>query len=185
MTFRPTDDVLDSMENSQQGLGVSNQYNQTSSESISDDLNGWNWSRIFSNPDAEDDTWNVVWGVDMVWKSQIEEVKSPDLSELLGKNEVDESENKTQSSDNNVVESDSGDFTVDLSEIEKSKWEKPWDWQFDGQETVSGADSWLESDDELSYSGKMPDRKEKILFLELNDLSMVKWTFWLMASGNL
>jgi hypothetical protein len=40
MTFRPTDDVLDSMENSQQGLDTSNQYNQASSESISDDLNG-------------------------------------------------------------------------------------------------------------------------------------------------
>ena len=169
MTFRPTDDVLDSMENSQQGLGVSNQYNQTSSENISDDLNGWNWSRIFSNPDAEDDTWNVIWDVDMVWKSQIEEVKAPDLSELLGKNEVDESENKTQSSDNNVVESDSGDFTVDLSEIEKSKWEKPWDWQFDGQETVYGADSWLESDDELSYSGKMPDKERE---------DIVSWIEW-------
>jgi len=84
MTFRPTDDVLDSMENSQQPQVTSNQYTQTSDESVSNDSNG---SRIFSNPDADENNSNIVENANIISNTPVEEVKAPDLSQLLENSE--------------------------------------------------------------------------------------------------
>ena len=81
MTFRPTDDVLESMENWQQSLEASNQNSQISNESTIND----SWSRVFSNPNAEDNNWNIQESENTIWDSSVEEVKAPDLSELLEK----------------------------------------------------------------------------------------------------
>ena len=170
MTFRPTDDVLDSMENSQQGLDTSNQYNQASSESISDDLNGWNWSKIFSNPDAESDGWNVGGGVSVDLSSQVEEVKAPDLSELLNSDADNKNANKVESNGNNPVDGGSEDFTVDLSEIGNNKWELSWekDWQIVWSEVASESE-WTKLD-EFVDSGKMSDKEREQI------ISWIEWS---------
>ena len=170
MTFRPTDDVLDSMENSQQGLDTSNQYNQASSESISDDLNGWNWSKIFSNPDAESDGWNIGGSVSVDLSSQVEEVKAPDLSELLNTDEDNKNVNNIESNGNNPVNGGSEDFTVDLSEIGNNKWELSWekDWQIFWNEVASESE-WSKLD-EFVDSGKMPDKEREEI------ISWIEWS---------
>ena len=116
MTFRPTDDVLESMEDSQEAVETSNQYNQISDESTSSD----SWARIFSNPDEEENHWNVVESENITWDSPVEEVKAPDLSELLEKSEG-KWDNIDSNSNTNVEQKEAEDFTVDLSEIENSK----------------------------------------------------------------
>jgi hypothetical protein len=53
------------MENPQQSLDVSNQENQILNMN---DSNESNWSRIFSNPDSENDGWNTAENnSDVVW----------------------------------------------------------------------------------------------------------------------
>jgi hypothetical protein len=53
--------------------------------------------------------------------SQVEEVKAPDLSELLNSDADNKNVNKVESNGNNPVDGGSEDFTVDLSEIGNNK----------------------------------------------------------------
>ena len=153
MTFRPTDDVLESMENWQQSLEASNQNSQISNESTVND----SWSRVFSNPDAEDGNWNVTESVNITWDSPVEEVKAPDLSELLEKSEWDENPNNVNSDSNvGAEEQDSEDFTVDLSEIESSKW-----WESSGES--NDAVNQQENSDVKSDSWKKPEEEEEVI----------------------
>lgn len=175
MTFRPTDDILDSMENSQQPLETSNQYNQTSDESISND----SWSRIFSNPDAEENNWNTAEVLNIPWNSPVEEVKAPDLSELLEKSEWNTAPSEAVSSDssesNNTVGdwNEAEDFTVDLSEIENDKW-----WESavanvvnnEQENSVSESDWGAKQEEDVVIPGKMLDKeREKII-------SWIEWS---------
>ena len=173
MTFRPTDDVLESMENSQQPLETSNQYNQITNESVSND----SWSRIFSNPDAEENNWNTVEMEGVVWNSQVEEVKAPDLSELLWKSEINISDNGSDDKVN-VEQTDDEDFTVDLSEIENSE---SWEIQSgDNQVNKEQENSTLEvdwwgkqEDEEVVIPGKMLDKERE---------EIVSWMEWSVHS---
>ena len=177
MTFRPTDDVLDSMENSQHPLETSNQYNQVSSESVSNDLNWSDWHRVFSNPDAEEVGWNVEVSESGAWDSKVEEVKAPDLSELLEKSEWGAKANNVESTvDNNQTVNNSEineeDFTVDLSEIEGDKAEKS---SVEGENVneQEKSNSWKQEEEEL-VPGKMSD-KERV--------EIVSWIEWSIHSN--
>ena len=87
MTFRPSDDVLDEIANGQQPSSSVDQYNI------------WNqddWQHMFNNPENFDDNW--------MWENNeagtmidipVEEVKAPDLSELLKNSWENESSNDT------------------------------------------------------------------------------------------
>ena len=169
MTFRPTDDVLDSMENPQQSLDVSNQENQILNMS---DSNESNWSRIFSNPDSENDGWNTAENnSDVVWTSSAEEVKAPDLSELLGKSEwVASVEGGSSNADG---WNDNGeDFTVDLSEIENDKWWASLDESNNitqKENSVSEVDWWTKQEEE-AIPGKMLDKEREEI------ISWIEWS---------
>ena len=92
MTFRPSDDVLDEIESNQSSstyLDQNNLWNQDDWQHIFGNLNNW------ENVNGESDT-TVV---DIV----AEEVKAPDLSELLKDSWKDEIYNETQS---NTLEND-------------------------------------------------------------------------------
>ena len=173
MTFRPTDDVLESMEDSQEAVETSNQYNQISDESTSSS----SWARIFSNPDEEENHWNVVESENIIWDSPVEEVKAPDLSELLEKSEG-KWDNIDSNSNTNVEQKEAEDFTVDLSEIENSKsGEVLNEGGQDSQEqenSVSGVD-WLakQEEDEEVVSGKMSDKERE---------EIISWMEWSIHS---
>ncbi len=172
MTFRPTDDVLDSMENWQQSLEMSNQSSQILNESTIND----SWSRVFSNPDYEAGIWSVTESVNITWDSSIEEVKALDLSELLeksgeGVNIGDANLNKNVS----IEEQGGEDFTVDLSEIETSKW-----WEFTSensnhQESVVELNWWSkqEEEEEIIVPGKMLDKERE---------EIISWMEWSIHS---
>ena len=169
MTFRPADDVLDSIENPQQPIEASNQYNQPSDESASNDLNGWNWSRVFSNPNDENDEWNIQANTDNVWKPAVEEVKAPDLSELLEKSE--ESANSENAEfDDNVEQKEEDDFTVDLSEIENNKWKESLDSGVVEQENSASENNWWSGQEEELVPGKMPDKEREEI------ISWIEWS---------
>ena len=75
MTFRPSDDVLDEIANGQQPSSSPDQYNVPSQD---------DWQHIFNNPESveNENSWDdannsILDGI------TIEEVKSPDLSDLL------------------------------------------------------------------------------------------------------
>lgn len=96
MTFRPSDDVLDETSKDQQ---VSLDQNNFSDQG--------DWQHIFSNPEDSDSTWAIQneWINPVLINFPVEEVKAPDLSELLknwwenntdDKNLLNEEENKTQ-----------------------------------------------------------------------------------------
>ena len=170
MTFRPSDDVLDGMENWQQPLDASAQYNQISNESVPD---GSTWPRIFSNPNDEDNVWNSVETVDVTPVQPAEEVKAPDLSELLENSESAASWTEV-ASDDKVSDESNEDFTVDLSEIENNKW---WESSKSGESVDNGQDKsdsksdwWSKSNQEEEFVdlGKMPDseREEIISWIE-------------------
>lgn len=96
MTFRPSDDVLEEMADSQQTSSSLNQYYNGA-------WNQWEWSTIFHTTDDFDNQWNSQqntipsWGdspnIDInnanvvptidIQIEPMEEVKAPDLSELL------------------------------------------------------------------------------------------------------
>ena len=168
MTFRPTDDILDSMENSQQPQATSNQYTQTSDESVSNDSNG---SRIFSNPDADENNSNIVENVNIISDTPVEEVKAPDLSQLLENSENAKNWGETTSV-NKVTEEAAEDFTVDLSEIESDKlWESAAGdntQSLQPQSGVSTSDWWAKQEEEEAIPWKMLDkeREEIISWME-------------------
>ena len=171
MTFRPTDDVLESMENSQQPLETSSQYNQIPDESVLND----SWSRIFSNPDAEEDNWNVAWVESVVSDSPVEEVKAPDLSELLEKSEGNSNNVESNETRN---EKEEEDFTVDLSEIENTEsWEildgsnQVDKEQEDGSEVVDWW--WKKEEEEAVVPGKMLDKERE---------DIISWMEWSIHS---
>ena len=160
MTFRPTDDVLDSMENWQQPLNTSTQYNQTSDESITND----SWSRIFSNPDADENSWNNVENVNIASNTPVEEVKAPDLSQLLENSENVKNWGQA-TSDKNVTEEAAEDFTVDLSEIESGKsWESSDETNVENpqqQGNASASDWWAKQEEEEAIPWKMLDKERE------------------------
>ena len=168
MTFRPTDDILDSMENSQQPQATSNQYTQTSDESVSNDSDG---SRIFSNPDADENDSNSVENANIISNTPVEEVKAPDLSQLLENSENAKNWDEV-TSDNNVTEGAAEDFTVDLSEIVSGKsWESSAEnnaenSQPQGNDSIS--DWWAKQEEEEAIPWKMLDkeREEIISWME-------------------
>lgn len=163
MTFRPSDDVLDGMENWQQPLDASGQYNQISNESVGDSST---WSRIFSNPDEEVNAWDVVENSNVVLTQSVEEVKAPDLSELLenSENTVNWGESK---SENQVSEEGNEDFTVDLSEIENDKW---WEASAENDDPnqqenpIVESNWWDKQEEDVIMPGKMSDsEREEII----------------------
>ena len=166
MTFRPSDDVLDGMENWQQSLDASGQYNQISNESLGDSST---WPRVFSNPDEEVTDWNGAENSDIILTKSVEEVKAPDLSELLEKSEETvNSDNVDYNNDVGVESQDNEDFTVDLSEIENDKW-----WESSDQGNALGneqensnseLDWWAKQVEEDIVPGKMLDsEREEII----------------------
>ena len=120
MTFRPSDDVIDSMEQWNPSTEVSNNLNTIPNTDISNDSSQQNWTKIFSNPNEEMD-WNIVENNNMVQNAQWEEVKAPDLSELLWKSGWDVNSNGVESVDKIWNKADDEDYTVDLSEMWNDK----------------------------------------------------------------
>ena len=163
MTFRPTDDILDSIENSQQPQVTSNQYTQTSDESVSNDSNG---SRIFSNPDADENNSNIVENTNIISNTPVEEVKAPDLSQLLENSENAKNWGNT-TSDSNVTEEAAEDFTVDLSEIESGKsWESSGESKAESsqqQGDVSASDWWAKQEEEVIPWKMLDKEREEII----------------------
>ena len=110
MTFRPSDDVLEEMENDKQSYSPStDQY---------DVWNQWDWQHIFGSENnsenqlvnQSEDTNNSV-----ILDSPVEEVKAPDLSELLGNDE-----NKTV---NNIEEEKIETFSEQKVENSEAQWD--------------------------------------------------------------
>ena len=122
MTFRPSDDVLDEAQ-----LDKQSSFEQT------DNWNQYDWQRVFNNSE-NDDNWELESGMidSVIVDSLAEEVKAPDLSELL-KNKWDDSfsdENKgtreeiesldadpsygVSDSDNNTLDAVIGDQEVSI-----------------------------------------------------------------------
>ena len=101
MTFRPSDDVLDELANGQQPAPSMDQY----SISNQDD-----WQHMFINSEDFDVSWTVENNEtnSVIIDVPTEEVKAPDLSELLGNawwntETQNVSENNVESIDNSVV----------------------------------------------------------------------------------
>ena len=173
MTFRPTDDVLDSMENSQQPQAASNQYTQITDESVSNDSNG---SRIFSNPDADENNSNNVENANIIPNTPVEEVKAPDLSQLLENSGNAKNWGDTTSGDNVTEEAVEEDFTVDLSEIESSNW-----WESSGENNAeslqpqnnTSASGWWAKQEEEAIPWKMLDKERE---------EIISWMEWSVHS---
>lgn len=109
MTFRPSDDVLDEV-SANQGLSL----NQT------DFWNQNSWQHIFSNSEDSDNGWLVENGENsVIIDSPVEEVKAPDLSELLKNNwNIDvEDKNIIAGNENSTIGTESLQGTTNLSDI--------------------------------------------------------------------
>lgn len=118
MTFRPSDDVLEQqsadaqLSNTLENIGYS--------EWVSSQ-----WERLFFNANEEEQFWNNSQDGsydavnELVGNSPVEEIKSPDLSELLKSGETG---NSTEVRENVVEENKQveQDFTIDLSEIQST-----------------------------------------------------------------
>ena len=116
MTFRPSDDVIDNLEQWNPSTAIWSNLDSITNIDVSNDLGQSNWARIFSNPDSENN-WSVVEN-NVVQDAKLEEVKAPDLSELLGEDEAN------SISDWGKVwceTNDNEDYTVDLSELWNNK----------------------------------------------------------------
>ena len=181
MTFRPSDDVLDE---------VSNQPIISTNEN--DSLNQIEWWHIFQQPNDWDDQWNFLnqevssTMPDIQW----EEVKAPDLSELL-KEKWDSLENKLKNdtqikegeSDNSpdANQSDLKDSIQQDSSVSEEKMqgvttvESNSDWQKDELEDkipenpVQNQDTWLSAVD-----WKLPDEERT---------KIVSWMEWSINSS--
>lgn len=109
MTFRPSDDVLDELTNAQQPSQSLEQYNTTNQD---------DWQHMFSNPNDSDNIW--VPGNTSIDSSvvdvPVEEIKAPDLSELL-KNTWDNGE-INENVDNQL---DNGIQNVESQQLENSE----------------------------------------------------------------
>ena len=151
MTFRPSDDVLEDNENIKQSYpssDFSNQYN---------DWNEWDWVHIFQN---EENSYNQPTNTDEFNNSPInnipiEEVKAPDLSELL-KNDW---KNSADDYEITIEEPDSQENNQETEEI----WEKPIKEPENTQESIqSNAPLEIQSDKNTQTSeevGLKPDNK--------------------------
>ena len=102
MTFRPSDDVLDELTNAQQPSQSVEQYNTTNQD---------DWQHMFTNPNDSDNVWvSENTSIDSnVVDIPVEEIKAPDLSELLkdtwDSGEINENEDKEL--DNEVLNAES------------------------------------------------------------------------------
>lgn len=116
MTFRPSDDVLEELSaNAQLSNTLENTgYNEWASSQ---------WGRLFFNANDENKSWDNLQNVNsdeisqLISNEPVEEIKSPDLSELLKNSETDNSNEAVE----NVVEQNEQveqDFSIDLSEIQ-------------------------------------------------------------------
>lgn len=116
MTFRPSDDVIDNLEQWNPSTAIWSNLDSITNIDVSNDLGQSNWARIFSNPDSENN-WSVVEN-NVVQDAKLEEVKAPDLSELLGEDEANSISDwgKVWGETN-----DNEDYTVDLSELWNNK----------------------------------------------------------------
>ena len=115
MTFRPSDDVLDEIAAGQQPSQSMDQYNVSNQD---------DWQHMFGNPDNSDINWNIENNAGM-WTMidiPVEEVKAPDLSELLGNDwwNTNDSESQdstvSQSSDSEISQVEQSVVQDDLSE---------------------------------------------------------------------
>lgn len=181
MTFRPSDDVLDE---------VSNQPIISTNEN--DSLNQIEWWHIFQQPNDWDDQWNFLnqevssTMPDIQW----EEVKAPDLSELLKekwdslesklKNDTQikegESDNSPDANQSDLKDSIQQDSSVseekmqDVTTVESNR-----DWQKDELEDkipenpVQSQDIWLSAVD-----WKLPDEER---------IKIVSWMEWSINSS--
>ena len=102
MTFRPSDDVLDEIANDQQvGASLDQYYNSVTQ---------WTWEQLFHNADDEQGVNSNSENINQEdIDVPVEEVKSPDLSQLL------------QESWWQATSNDSNDFSLDLSEIQSEE----------------------------------------------------------------
>ena len=117
MTFRPSDDVLDEIESNQSSstyLDQNSVWNQDDWQHIFGNLNNW------ENVNSDSDT-TVV---DIV----AEEVKAPDLSELLKDNWKDEINNESQSNtlENSALEADNFNKVENLVENKSESMDQSW-----------------------------------------------------------
>lgn len=118
MTFRPSDDVLEQ-------LSADAQLSNTLENIGYSEWASSQWERLFFNANDEDQSWNnLQYGNSdvinqLVGSEPVEEIKSPDLSELLGNSESNGNVIVKSSIEQN--EQSEQDFSIDLSEIQSVK----------------------------------------------------------------
>lgn len=103
MTFRPSDDVLEELADSQNSQSWTSQYytyNNSYGSNYADASNQWVWQQGFSGGDNYWSVWNG-WTTPVV-DLPVEEVKAPDLSDLILKSGVTEMSMDAQIEKNNV-----------------------------------------------------------------------------------
>lgn len=121
MTFRPSDDVLEE-------LSADAQLSNTLENIGYGEWVSSQWERLFFNANDEDQSWNNLqdgsYDVinELIGNEPVEEIKSPDLSELLKSSDTGNNNEVVENLvEQNVVEQNEQaeqDFSIDLSEIQ-------------------------------------------------------------------
>lgn len=157
MTFRPSDDVLDEISMNQQSpLEQDNIWDQDT------------WKQIFSNPDNLDNDWTVEnVGINQVIVDiPSEEVKAPDLSELLKDDGWNHFEKEDDNFENPLQEWQSNEISSDWPEnnsvdnTENNSENSDFDQQVEsevGNQQIQNVESATLSQDDYVDSEKMSD----------------------------
>ena len=160
MTFRPSDDVLDEIANDQQVDSSLDQYYNN--------ITQWDWEHFLqqTNEDTQVDDVNKEPSENIIspdFNVPTEEVKAPDLSQLL--------QNQW-----NMESSNWEDFSIDLSEIQSTNNEDNIQIENNGTDISWQSDQPVESSDtDVVIPGKLPDEER---------VKLVSWIDW-SIHGNL
>lgn len=168
MTFRPSDDVLDeNLINQQSSLNQNNAWNQE------------NWQNMFDHSEKFSDNWKIEEsGINQdIINIPIEEVKAPDISELLKDDWENDIENKDKSMSEGIA--DVGVQTPEnvVDEVKDSVEEKEFIGDVNNAGEISGKqtqndENKLVQNEEVDYtdSGKITDTERS------NIISWMEWS---------
>ena len=141
MTFRPSDDILEQMESSQGAWVSINQY---------DNGNSQDWAYVFGGSENTDNSQNLQWEDDInsiIADFPVEEVKAPDLSDLLK-----DSWDDMISTNSQLQKIDDGiawDWIANLNESLLDMWAIDWGLVFENQNNKEIL-QWNEINEEIS-----------------------------------